>query len=295
MTEAFRSGYVALAGRPNVGKSSLLNAVLGRKIAIVAHRRQTTRNRILGVRTTASCQMIFLDTPGVHAPDHALGRAMVRTAGDALKDVDVVLFVTDSERPGEEDSLVLELLRTLDKPVLFVLNKADRKSPAVISGAMLAYESSFPFSAFLSVSALKGKGIGLLVERVRELLPAGPRYYDEETVTDQYERFMAAEIIREKIIKNTSEEVPHAVAVLIGEWREKKAGLVVINAEVYVERAGQKGIIIGKGGEMLKKIGSQARKDIEALIDAKVFLDIRVKVKKGWRDDGKMLKELGYV
>ncbi|MBI5074524.1 MAG: GTPase Era [Nitrospirae bacterium] len=293
MTDTFRSGFIALIGRPNVGKSTLLNAVLDQKIAIVADRQQTTRNKILGIRTFEDSQMIFVDTPGIHSPRHALGESMVRTAEEAMQDIDVVAFVTDGNKP-EEDRAVMALFRSLKTPVLFVLNKADSKSPSEISDIIHAYGDLFTFNAFLSISALKVKGIEFLLEKIKGLLPEGPKYYDDDTVTDQYERFMAAEIIREKVIKNTSEEVPHAVAVEIREWKEKKKGLVGISAAIYVEREGQKGIIIGKKGDMLKTIGSQARRDIEKLIDSKVFLELWVKVKKGWRDDKKMLQTLGY-
>ena len=294
MSRAFRSGFIALIGRPNVGKSTILNAILGQKIAIVSDRQQTTRNRLLGIRNLPSSQMIFLDTPGIHCPRHALGRSMLRSAKDALHEIDVVVFVTDAKAYQEEDAPVLALLREVKKPVLFVLNKAERRRMDEIAAVMQEYGGLFPFSGFLSVSGLKEKGIDLLLERINDLLPPGPKYFDGDTVTDQYERFMAAEIIREKIIKNTSEEVPHAVAVEIQGWTEKKEGLVNVRARIYVEREGQKGIIIGHNGRMLKTIGRQARLDIERLIGGKVFLELWVKVKKGWRDDKKMLQELGY-
>ena len=294
MSDTFRSGFIALIGRPNVGKSTILNAVLGQKIAIVAKRQQTTRNRLLGIRTLPSAQMIFIDTPGIHSPRHALGRSMVRAAKETLEEIDLVVFVTDASRPEDEDLVILDMLRNIRKPVLFVLNKADRKSRSEITAIIHTYRDLFPFNGFLSVSGLKDKGIDLLLVKLRELLPPGPRYYDVDMVTDQYERFMAAEIIREKIIKNTSEEVPHAVAVEVQEWKEKENGIVHVRAVIYVEREGQKGIIIGKKGEMLKTIGSQARMDIEKLTGNRVFLELWIKVKKGWRDDRKMLQALGY-
>ena len=294
MDETFRSGFIALIGRPNVGKSTLLNAVLGQKIAIVADRQQTTRNRILGIKTFEHAQMVFVDTPGIHIPRHALGASMVKAAREALREIDLIVFVTDADNKRDEDGPILSMLKDSKKPVVFVLNKADKKSLSEITEILHAYSSLFPFVALLSISALKGKGVSLLLERLHEFLPAGPKYYDEETVTDQYERFMASEIIREKIIKNTSEEVPHAAAVEILTWKEKKKGLVSISAAIYVEREGQKGIIIGKKGAMLKTIGRQARVDIEALLGARVFLELWVKVKRGWRDDNRMLRELGY-
>ena len=294
MSDTFRSGWIALIGRPNVGKSTILNALIGQKIAIVTKRQQTTRNRLLGIRNLPSAQMIFIDTPGIHSPRHGLGRSMVRSVKETLGEIDLVVFVTDAERPVPDDLVVLDMLRKSRKPVLFVLNKADRKSPAEITGCIHSYEDMFPFDGFLAVSGLKKKGIDLLLEKLRELLPPGPKYYDDDMVTDQYERFMAAEIIREKIIKNISEEVPHAVAVEVQEWKEKKQGIVNVRALIYVEREGQKGIIIGKQGEMLKTIGSQARMDIEKLTGTRVYLELWIKVKKGWRDDRKMLDALGY-
>jgi GTP-binding protein Era len=294
MTETFKSGFVALIGRPNVGKSTILNAILERKIAITTDRQQTTRNRILGIKTLEHGQIIFVDTPGIHNPHHALGEAMVRTAQEVIRDVDSVVFVTDAEVPAAEDQAVFEMLSGITKPVFFVLNKADKKSPSEITRILNEYSGLFSFAALLSVSGLKNKGTGFIVERLMQALPDGPKYYDDDMITDQYERFMAAEIVREKIIKNTSEEVPHAAAVEVLEWKQKKNGLVVIRCVIYVERDGQKGIIIGKNGEKLKKIGRQARIDIEKLIGAKVFLELRVKVKKDWRDDKKMLQTLGY-
>ena len=294
MSGDFRSGFIALIGRPNVGKSTILNAILGQKIAIVTHRQQTTRNRLFGIRNLPEAQMIFIDTPGIHSPQHALGRSMVRSAREALAEIDIVAFVTDAEKHKDRDVAILDMLRKTGKPVLFILNKADRKSPSEIAGLVRTYAELFPFNGSVSVSGLKEKGIDRLLEKLQELLPPGPKYYEDEMVTDQYERFMAAEIIREKIIKNTSEEVPHAVAVEITDWKEKKEGLVSVRAVIYVEREGQKGIIIGNKGELLKTIGKQARVDMEKLIGARIFLELWVKVKKGWRDDRKMLQALGY-
>ncbi len=294
MDEPFRSGYIALLGRPNVGKSTLLNAMLGQKIAIVADRQQTTRDRILGIRTMENAQMIFVDTPGIHVPRHALGASMLKTAQEALRDADVIAFVTDAGRGRDEDDAIMKLFAGLTMPVVFILNKIDRKSRLEIRGIVDAYGRRYPFAALHAVSSLKKTGIGPLLAQLRELLPAGPKYYDDETVTDQYERFMAAEVIREKIIRNTSEEVPHAVAVDILKWEERKKGVVRISAAIYVEREGQKGIIIGNKGAMLKTIGRQARVAIETITGARVFLQLWVKVRKGWRDDKRMLNELGY-
>jgi len=293
MAESFRSGFVSFTGRPNVGKSTLLNVVLGQKIAIVADRQQTTRNRILGIKNYPEAQIIFVDTPGIHKPGHALGSIMVRTAREVLSEMDLVVFVAEPDSI-EKDRPVIESLKNLDKPVILLLNKIDKiKKPEILSH-IESYRNIFSFKEIIPVSALKHDGIDLFLVKVLEYLPAGPKYYSDDLVTDQMERFMVSEIIREKIVKNTSEEIPHSVAVEVTSWTEKRDGLLVIGANIYVEREGQKGIIIGSGGKMLKQIGTMARVDIEKLMDAKIFLELRVKVKKGWRDDTKMLNELGY-
>jgi GTP-binding protein Era len=293
MTESFRSGYVSFVGRPNVGKSTLLNVVLGQKIAIVADRQQTTRNRLLGIKNYPEAQIIFIDTPGIHEPKHALGSIMMRTAREVLSEIDLVVFVAEPHAL-EKDRGIVQSFKNLGKPVILLLNKIDKvRKPEVLS-LIDAYRKLFPFTEIIPVSAVKHDGIDLFLRKVLENLPCGPKYYSDELVTDQMERFMASEIIREKIVRNTSEEIPHSVAVEVISWNEKKAGLLVIAANIYVEREGQKGIIIGKKGTMLKQIGTMARLDIEKLLDTKIFLELQVKVKKGWRDDKKMLNELGY-
>jgi GTPase len=293
MNESFRSGYVSFVGRPNVGKSTLLNVVLGQKIAIVADRQQTTRNRILGIKNLPGAQIIFVDTPGIHKPKHALGDIMLRTAREVLSEMDLVVFVTE---PGslEKDRPVLDALNNHKKPVILLLNKIDKAKKPELLTLIVSYRNVFSFKEIIPVSAVRHDGIDLFLEKVLENLPYGPQYYTDDLVTDQMERFMVSEIIREKIIKNTSEEIPHSVAAEVTTWTEKKNGLFVIGANIYVEREGQKGIIIGNKGQMLKHIGTMARLEIEKLLDSKVFLELRVKVKKGWRDDNKMLNELGY-
>jgi len=293
MSEPFRSGYVAFVGRPNVGKSTLLNVVLGQKIAIVADRQQTTRNRILGIKNYPEAQIIFVDTPGIHKPRHDLGSIMVRTAREVMGEMDLVVFVAEPDAI-DKDRYIIESFRHLDKPVMLLMNKIDRiKKPEILS-LIDEYRNIFPFKEIIPVSAVKHDGIDLFLKKVLEYLPYGPKYYSDEIVTDQMERFMVSEIIREKIVKSTSEEIPHSVAVEVINWTEKKDGLLVIGANIYVERESQKGIIIGHKGKMLKHIGTMARLDIEKLLDAKIFLELRVKVKKDWRDDPKMLSELGY-
>jgi GTPase len=293
MTDSFRSGYVSFTGRPNVGKSTLLNAVLGQKIAIVADRQQTTRNRLLGIRNSSEAQIIFVDTPGIHKPRHELGSIMVKTAREVLGEMDLVVLVTEPHSV-EKDRYIIELLRNVDKPVFLLLNKIDKIRKPEILSLIDAYKNLYEFNEIIPVSAVKFDGIDLFLGKVLEYLPPGPKYYSDDLVTDQMERFMAAEIIREKIVANTSEEIPHSVAVEVTGWDENKEGVVIIGANIYVEREGQKGIIIGKQGKMLKQIGTLARVDIEKLLDVKVYLELRVKVKKGWRDDKKMLNELGY-
>jgi GTPase len=293
MTDSFRSGYVSFTGRPNVGKSTLLNAVLGQKIAIVADRQQTTRNRLLGIRNSSEAQIIFIDTPGIHKPRHELGSIMVKTAREVLGEMDLVVLVTEPHSV-EKDRYIIELLRNVDKPVFLLLNKIDKIRKPEILSLIDAYKNLYEFNEIIPVSAVKFDGIDLFLGKVLEYLPPGPKYYSDDLVTDQMERFMAAEIIREKIVTNTSEEIPHSVAVEVTGWDENKEGVVIIGANIYVEREGQKGIIIGKQGKMLKQIGTLARVDIEKLLDVKVYLELRVKVKKGWRDDKKMLNELGY-
>ena len=293
MEESFRSGYVSFTGRPNVGKSTLLNAVLGQKIAIVADRQQTTRNRILGIKNYPEAQIIFVDTPGIHKPAHKLGSIMVKTAREVLSEMDLVVFVAEPHAT-DKDRDILESFKNLDKPVMLLLNKIDRiKKPEILSH-IEEYRNIFAFKEIIPLSAIKHDGIDIFLKKVLEYLPYGPKYYSDDLVTDQMERFMVSEIIREKIVENTSEEIPHSVAVEVINWTEKNNGMVVIGANIYVEREGQKGIIIGHRGTLLKHIGTTARFDIEKLLAAKVFLELWVKVKKAWRDDNKMLDELGY-
>lgn len=293
MSGSFRSGYVSFVGRPNVGKSTLLNVVLGQKIAIVADRQQTTRNRILGIKNYPEAQIIFVDTPGIHKPKHELGSIMVKTAREVLGEMDLVVFVAEPETI-DKDRYIIESFKHLDKPVMLLINKIDKiKKPEILS-LIDEYRNLFPFKEIIPVSAIKHDGIDLFLKKVLEYLPFGPKYYSDDLVTDQMERFMVSEIIREKIVRSTMEEIPHSVAVEVINWTEKKDGLIVIGANIYVEREGQKGIIIGHRGKLLKHIGTMARLDIEKLLDAKIFLELRVKVKKDWRDDLKMLSELGY-
>jgi GTP-binding protein Era len=296
--DKFRSGYAAIIGRPNVGKSTLLNTVLGRKVSIVTPKPQTTRNRILGIKTEPHAQIIFIDTPGLHRPKTKMGELMVREARESLREVDIVLFITDPRPPTPKEEDILKTLSKVKKPIILVINKIDTVRKPKLLPVIEAYSKIFPFKEVIPISALKGDGIEILLEAVLKYLPPGPQYYPSDLVTDQLERFMVSEIIREKVMEITEEEVPHAVAVEVVSWEERAgtpdvAGPVHISANIWVEREGQKGIIIGKNGQRLKEIGRSARADIEALLDAKVFLELWVKIKKGWREDMRAIGELG--
>ena len=294
MQKPFRSGYVSLIGKPNVGKSTLLNLFLGQKISIVTEKPQTTRNRILGIKTLDDAQIIFIDTPGIHRPKHMLGETMVRTATNTLNEIDLIVFVTEAELPSMPDKDIIGMLKDVNKPVILAINKIDKAKKSELLTIIDEYGKLFSFKEIIPISALKQDGTDELLESITKYLAEGPKFYPDEQITDQIERFMTAEIIREKIMQKTSEEIPHSVAVEIEGWKKRKDGLVSISANIYVEREGQKGIIIGDKGKMLKLIGSLSRVDIERLLGTKVFLEIWVKVKKGWRDDKKALNEMGY-
>jgi GTP-binding protein Era len=290
----FRSGYVSIIGRPNVGKSTLLNSILGEKIAIVTPKPQTTRNKIMGIKTLPDAQIIFIDTPGIHRPRHKLGQTMVRTAIEALNEVDVILFMVEPYEPGKGDRAIIDLLKRVQSPVFLLINKIDIVKKSDILLIIDHFKGLYPFKEIIPVSAIKQDGISLLIKTIHDYLPSGPTYYPDDLITDQMERFMVSEIIREKAMDMTEEELPHSVAVEVAGWKEREDGLISISCNIYVEREGQKAIIIGKRGAMLKSIGSAARVDIEKLLNTKVFLELWVKVKKNWRNDKQLLNELGY-
>lgn len=290
----FRSGYVAITGRPNVGKSTLLNAILGEKVSIVTPKPQTTRNRITGIKTLPEAQIIFLDTPGIHHPRHILGETMVRAAKEALSEVDIILFMIEPKELRREDKAVMDLLKSVKIPVFLLLNKIDTVKKTELLPLIESFGEMYSFKEIIPVSAMKLDGISLLIKKICEYLPEGPKFYPDDIITDQMERFMVSEIIREKIMDKTEQEIPHSVAVEIIEWKEREDGLVSIQSNIYVERESQKAIIIGRRGEMLKSIGTDARLETERLLNTKVFLQLWVKVKKNWRDDNLLLKELGY-
>ncbi len=295
-SKGYRSGFAAIIGRPNVGKSTLMNRLIGQKIAITSEKPQTTRNRIQTVYTDEEAQIIFLDTPGIMKARHKLDTYMVGVAERTLKEVDVILWLVEPQTfIGAGDQHILELLKGVRTPVLLVINKVDRlEKKEDILPVMAAYRKAGHFEEILPVSALKGTGSEDLIAAMKRLLPEGPQYYDEDTVTDQPMRQIAAELVREKALRLLRDEIPHGIAVTIEKMEERKNGLFDIEATIICEKDSHKGIIIGKGGEMLKKIGSQARYEIEALMGTQVNLKLWVKVRREWRDQELYLKNYGY-
>ncbi|CAM3106667.1 GTPase Era [Sporolactobacillus spathodeae] len=297
MSEPFKSGFAALIGRPNVGKSTLLNRVLGQKIAIMSDKAQTTRNKIHGIYTTDQEQVVFIDTPGIHKPKHRLGEVMTAMALATLNEVDLVLFLIDAEQGyGKGDQYIIDFLAKVDSPVFLLVNKIDKVHPDDLLPLIDKYRSLYPFKEIIPLSALQGQNVSRLMQQIHIYLPEGPKYYPEDQVTDHPERFIVSELIREKILQLTRDEVPHSIAVVIDKMKQNEHGhLCDIQATIMVERPSQKGIIIGKGGQMLKKVGTLARKEIEALIGSKVFLELWVKVDQNWRDKEEELKNFGYI
>ena len=282
---SYKSGFVAVIGRPNVGKSTLINELIGQKIAIMSDKPQTTRNKILCVLTEDDAQIVFLDTPGIHKPAHKLGEYMVKAAEGALKEVDAVCFVVDAtEKFGAGEKYILERLEKTSKPVILLINKVDLVEKNDLLPIMESYRKLYDFKAIIPISAKEGENLGALLTEIKKYLPEGPKYYPDDFVTDQPERLIAAELIREKILQLTRDEVPHSVAVEVEEMKPRKKVDVYTRATIYVERESQKGIVIGKKGALLKEIGEAARKDIEAMLGSKIYLDLWVKVKKDWRD-----------
>ncbi|MEK6599468.1 MAG: GTPase Era [Deltaproteobacteria bacterium] len=292
----FKSGFVSIIGRPNVGKSTLLNAILGEKIAIVSPKPQTTRNRIRGIKNMEDAQIIFLDTPGIHSAKGYLNEFMIKEAISAIQDVDVIVYLVEAAKMLEkDDSLIIDNLRRIKSPVILGINKTDITRKDNILPLINEYSKLYPFKEIIPISATRGEGIETLVKLVVELLPEGPKYFPEDILTDIPERFIVAEIVREKIFKLTRQEIPYSTAVVIEIFKENPKGKIIsISAAINVERDSQKGIIIGKGGKMLKEIGTLARIDIEKLLGAKVYLELFVKVEKDWTKDKKLLKEFGY-
>ena len=297
MTEAdnLKTGFIALIGRPNVGKSTLMNQMIGQKIAITSDKPQTTRGRIQTVYTDEISQMIFLDTPGIHESKNKLGEYMLRIAQKTLDDVDLVLWLVEpSSFIGAGEQYIIDQLKNCSKPVILVINKVDTVEYQKLLTYIDCYRKAMDFAEIVPVSALKRDNIDTLKNCIRKYLPYGPAFYDEDTVTDQPERQIAAEIIREKALRLLQDEVPHGIAVSIEKMRIRPDGIMNIDATIICERDSHKGIIIGKSGSMLKRIGTQSRIDIEKMVEHKVNLQIWVKVRKNWRDDMLQMKNLGY-
>jgi GTP-binding protein Era len=292
-----RSGFVAVSGRPNIGKSTLINAYMGQPVAAVSPKPQTTRRRQLGILTLPTAQIIFVDTPGIHKPHHKLGERMNAEAEEVLKDADLILVMFSLRiPPTEDDRRVAERIGSLagKPPVIGALNKVDLVSPEDLVKRCAAFEALMPGVETIPISATRGDNRDLLLERILESLPHGPQYYPEEEITDIFERDIAADLIRAAALQLLRDEVPHAIAVRIDEYKDRNEHGAYIEATLFVERESQKGIVIGKGGVMLREIGTLARKEIEAMSGRNVYLKIRVKVMKGWRNDAKVLSRMGF-
>ncbi|MBR1398160.1 MAG: GTPase Era [Selenomonadaceae bacterium] len=290
----YKSGFVTVIGRPNVGKSTLINHIIGQKIAIMSDKPQTTRSRIQCVYTTEEVQIIFLDTPGIHKPKYKLGEYMLKAAEGTLKEVDVIFFVVDAtEKFGGGENYIIERLKSTSKPVILVINKLDLIEREQSLPIIASYSDKYKFAAIVPISAMDGTNVEVLLDEAKKLLPNGPQYYPADMVTDQPERLIIAELVREKVLHSTEDEVPHSIAVDIDEITKRDNGDNYIRATIYVERESQKGILIGKKGSMLKNIGQLSRPEIEMLLGTKVYLDLWVKVKKNWRNSLGAIQDFG--
>jgi GTP-binding protein Era len=293
----FKSGFIAIAGKPNVGKSTLTNVLLGQPIAGVSAKPQTTRKRQLAIRTTAEYQMIFVDTPGLHEPKDKLSQFINAEAAFALKDADLILFLVDgSQPPDEEDRKLAELVQEVEKEAaaILVINKIDLAEGKILAANRKLYQALLPQAPVVQISAQMAKGIPDLLQKITELLPEGPRYFPEDQITESYERDIAAEMIRAACMDLLQDELPYSIAVRTDEYSERENGVVYIKATIFVEREAQKPIVIGRNGEMIKRIGTLARAEIEAMNGQKVYLDLTVKVHKDWKNDPAFLRELGF-
>ena len=290
-----KSGFVSIVGRPNVGKSTLINQIIGEKIAIVSDKPQTTRNRLQGIHTCTEGQIIFIDTPGIHKPRHLLGEYMVNVSTRSLHEVDLIYYIIDVTRPygGGEEFIINHLQQSL-VPIFLVVNKIDLSSAAEIQEFIKPFTLHMNFAETIAISAAQGTNVSDLLAKTFGYLPEGPLYYPEEDMTDQPVSFIVSELIREKALILTRDEIPHSLAVDIEEFKQQNGGKLYLRAVIYIERDSQKGIVIGKNGQMLKQIGEQARSDIESFLDQSVYLDLWVKVKKNWRDSESNLNQLGY-
>ncbi|MBA8761792.1 GTPase Era [Staphylococcus coagulans] len=292
----YKSGFVTIIGRPNVGKSTFVNRVIGHKIAIMSDKAQTTRNKIQGVMTEKDAQIVFLDTPGIHKPKHKLGHYMMKVAKNTLSEIDAVMFMVNvNEEIGRGDQYIMEMLKTVKTPVLLVLNKIDLVHPDALMPKIEQYQTYMDFAEIVPISALEGHNVKHFLNVLKSYLPEGPQYYPDGQISDHPEQFVVSELIREKILQTTSEEIPHAIGVNVERMTKESEDRVHIEATIFVERDSQKGIVIGKGGKKLKEIGKRARLDIEHLLGSKVYLDLWVKVQKDWRNKATFIKQMGYV
>ncbi|HGH0729113.1 GTPase Era [Staphylococcus pseudintermedius] len=292
----YKSGFVTIIGRPNVGKSTFVNRVIGHKIAIMSDKAQTTRNKIQGVMTQQDAQIVFLDTPGIHKPKHKLGDYMMKVAKNTLSEIDAVMFMVNvNEEIGRGDEYIMEMLKTVKTPVFLVLNKIDLVHPDALMPRIEQYQRYMDFAEIIPISALEGHNVDHFIDVLKSYLPEGPQYYPDGQISDHPEQFVVSELIREKILQTTSEEIPHAIGVNVERMTQESEDRVHIEAVIYVERDSQKGIVIGKGGKKLKEVGKRARLDIEHLLGSKVYLDLWVKVQKDWRNKSSFIKQMGYV
>ncbi|MCM3358401.1 MAG: GTPase Era [Psychrobacillus sp.] len=296
--EGYKSGFISIIGRPNVGKSTFLNRVIGQKIAIMSDKPQTTRNKVQGVLTLDQSQMIFIDTPGIHKPKHKLGDFMLKVAKNTLREVDVIIFMVNATEPrGKGDEFIIDLLEKNETPVFLVINKIDQVHPDDLIGIIESYKDKYDFAEIVPISALQGNNVERLLETIQSYLPEGPQYYPADQVTDHPERFIISELIREKVLHLTREEIPHSIAVVIDKIKKEEdtdKDMIRVMATIIVERDSQKGIVIGKRGALLKEVGTRARHDIEMLLGTKVFLELWVKVQKDWRNKSAHLKDYGF-
>ena len=292
----YKSGFISIIGRPNVGKSTFLNRVIGQKIAIMSDKPQTTRNKVQGVLTTDNAQMVFIDTPGIHKPKHKLGDFMMKTAVNTLREVDLVLFMINAEEGfGGGDEFIVEKLKEIKTPIFLVINKIDRIHPDKLMELIVQYKEFLDFAEIVPISALEGNNVDRLLEQIQKQLPEGPQYYPADQVTDHPERFIVSELIREKVLHLTREEVPHSIAVVIDKISKREGKeMIDVMATIVVERDSQKGIVIGKQGALLKEVGKRSRQDIEHLLGSKVFLELWVKVQKDWRNKAANLRDFGF-
>lgn len=295
MTE-HKSGFVSIIGRPNVGKSTFVNRVIGHKIAIMSDKAQTTRNKIQGVMTRDDAQIIFIDTPGIHKPKHKLGDYMMRVAKNTLSEIDAIMFMVNvNEDIGRGDEYIMEMLKNVKTPIFLVLNKIDLVHPDTMMPKIEQYQSYMDFTDIIPISALEGLNVDHFIDVLKSFFPEGPKYYPDNQISDHPEQFVVSEIIREKILHLTSEEIPHAIGVNVDRMIKEDEDRVRIEATIYVERDSQKGIVIGKGGKKLKEVGKRARRDIEMLLGSKVYLELWVKVQRDWRNKVNFIRQIGYV